>query len=211
MTCVVGLVDGGIVHMGGDDIITAEADLVQTGASKVVKYPSGLVVGFAGSLATSNILARPDGDFVKLLKGLDSDADVNKAFDFLQGVANFQLKGAGDTQFWALVLLAMGPTLVCMGNAAGWHRVKDFRCIGAGSKVATGAMTVLARVDATPRRRLEAAIEAASIHVPGVGRMTSYETTEVVVSQAPSAPTATAGSGSPAAPPAPVPPTSTVP
>ena len=94
-----------------------------------MKFPSGLVVGFAGSLATSNILARPDGDFVKLLKKLDSDADVNKAFDFLQGVANFQLKGAGDTQFWALVLLAMGPTLVCMGNAAGWHRVQDFRCI----------------------------------------------------------------------------------
>jgi ATP-dependent protease HslVU (ClpYQ) peptidase subunit len=198
MTCIIGLLADGIVHMGGDDIITAEADLLQKGASKVVRYPSGLVAGFAGSLATSNILSRPDDAFIKALTDLESDAAINTAFDRLQSVAGFELKGTTDGQFWTMVLVAMGGSLVCMGNVAGWYRVKDFRCIGTGGKIATGAMTVLARVDGVSlRRRLETAIEAAAIHVPGVGRMTSYETTS------PSAPQGSPARPQPAGPPTP--------
>jgi ATP-dependent protease HslVU (ClpYQ) peptidase subunit len=201
MTCIIGLREAGVVHMGGDDEITVEGDMRQRGGGKVVKFSTGLVVGFAGSLATANVLTRPTDGFITSLRDLDNDADVNAAFDRLQDVANFQLKGATDGQFWVMCLVALGPTLVCMGNVAGWSRVQNFRCIGSGSKVATGAMHVANQVKGvTARDRLGYSIGAAAAYVAGVGPMTSYEVTDARPPQQPGA-SAPPGPAAPSVPP----------
>lgn len=173
MTCIIALRQEGIVHMGADDAITG--DVVHYNGSKIVRFPSGLLAGFAGSLATQNIMARPESKLGGMTD-LNDDVQVNAVFDALQGVAHFQVKGAHDTAFWAQLVLAMGSSIVWMGNVGGWYRLRDeFRCIGEGALVATGAMFVLEGV--TPPERIARSIEAASRCVPGVGKMSSYETT----------------------------------
>lgn len=159
--------------MGADDAITG--DLVHHNGSKIVRFPSGLIAGFAGSLSTQNIMARPESK-IGTMSDLNDDGQVNAVFDALQAAAHFQVRGAHDTAFWAQLILAMGSSIVWIGNVGGWYRVKDeFRCVGEGALVATGAMFVLEGV--SPRERISRAIEAASRCVPGVGRMSAYETT----------------------------------
>jgi hypothetical protein len=159
--------------MGADDAITSE--LVHTNGAKIVKFDTGLIVGFAGSLATQNVMARP-GDALANLTAAFNDEELNLVFDRFQTVAHFPVKGAADATFWGQMLLAMGSSIVCMANLGGWYRVTDdFRCIGEGSRVATGAMDVLR--DLAPRERIARSIEAASKYVPGVGKMAAYETT----------------------------------
>lgn len=159
--------------MGADDAITG--DVVHHNGCKIVRFPSGLIAGFAGSLATQNIMARPESK-LGTMTDLNDDGQVNAVLDALQGVAHFQVRGANDTAFWAQLVLAMGSSIVWVGNVGGWYRVKDeFRCIGEGALVATGAMFVLEGV--TPRERIARSIEAASRCVAGVGKMSAYENT----------------------------------
>jgi ATP-dependent protease HslVU (ClpYQ) peptidase subunit len=173
MTCIIGLHDGNVVHMGADDEISSE--IVHTNGAKIVRFPSGLIAGFAGSRATQNVMVRPDGR-LRAVTDLDIDGEVDAVFDQLQNIAHYQVKGALDGAFWASLMLAKGAAMVCVTNLGGWYRVTDeFRCIGDGSQVATGAMHVLR--GSPPRERIERSIEAASKYVKGVGKMSHYEST----------------------------------
>ena len=107
-------------------------------------------------------MASPDGK-LGTVKEL-SDAEINAVFDNLQSIAHFQVKGAGDATFWATIILAMRSSVVCITNLGGWYRVtEDFRCIGDGSLVATGAMHVLkgvAPLDSEVKKRLADGLKA---------------------------------------------------
>jgi 20S proteasome alpha/beta subunit len=162
--------------MGADDAITSE--LVHTNGAKITKFPRGLIVGFAGSLATMTFLINEKSPLSELVN-LESDVEVHAVFKNLHALGNAQVRGVSDKVFWTELLIAMGSALVYVGNVAGWYRVKDdFRCIGEGSLLATGAMHVLACMP--PRERIERSIEAASKYVPGVSKMSAYETTATV-------------------------------
>lgn len=160
--------------MGADDEITS--DVIHANGNKLIVFSDNkLIVGFVGALTTQNVMAREDSAFAKI-NDLTLDKEVNAAFDAFQNVAGFQMKGASEKQFWCEVLMAQGSTLLYMGNVAGWYRVTDnFRCIGSGGIVATGAMHVMQNEQ--PKVRIERAIEAASRYVAGVGQMTRYEHT----------------------------------
>ncbi len=163
MTCVIAMREQGCVHLARDRAISGTG-VANVGGAKLVRFPSGLLVGFAGALATQNVMAtRPELTECDL----SSDTSIAGLFDKFQGVAGFQLPGAGPTNFWAMMLLAMKGTLVWMGNAGGWYRVADpVRAIGDGDKVALGSW--YERGDLAPRQRLERAIEVAAAFMPGV-------------------------------------------
>jgi ATP-dependent protease HslVU (ClpYQ) peptidase subunit len=166
MTCVIAMRDpaSNRVHMAADRAISAGNSIVNKGGAKLVKFPSGLLVGFAGALSTQNVMVTRS----ELSEcDLSSDKSLAVLFDKFQGVAGFQLPGAPPTAFWAVMLLAAGDALIWMANLGGWSRVADpVRAIGEGEPVALGSW--YGREDLEPRERLARAIEAASVFLPGV-------------------------------------------
>jgi len=165
MTCVIAMRESekGIVHIAADRAIS-NGGVANSGGSKLARFPSGLVVGFAGSLATQNLMVTrselADCD-------LSIDQSIATLFDKFSGVDSFQLPGAAPTTFWAIMLLAMNDTLVWMGSVGGWHRVADpVRSIGDGERIALGSW--FERGDLQPKERLQRAIEAAGTFMPGV-------------------------------------------
>ena len=165
MTCVIAMKepDKGIVHIAADRAIS-NGGVANSGGSKLARFPSGLVVGFAGSLATQNLMVtRPE-----LAEcDLSIDKSIATLFDKFSGISGFQMPGATPTTFWAIMLLAMKDTLVWMGNVGGWHRVADpVRSIGDGERIALGSW--FERGELQPKERLERAIQAAAAFMPGV-------------------------------------------
>jgi ATP-dependent protease HslVU (ClpYQ) peptidase subunit len=166
MTCVIAMRDpsSNRIHMAADRAISAGNAIVNKGGAKLVKFPSGLLVGFAGALATQNLMVTCPELYEC---DLSNDKSVATLFNKFSGVAGFQLPGAAPTTFWAVMLLALGDAFVWMGNLGGWSRVADpVRAIGEGEPVALGSW--YARADLEPKERLARAIEAASVFMPGV-------------------------------------------
>jgi hypothetical protein len=163
-----------VVHLAADRAITTGTGVGNVGGRKLVRFPSGLLVGFAGALATQNVMVTTTE-----LSGcnLVDDVSIATLFNRFQNVAGFQPSGAAPKAFWGEMLLAMADTLVYMGNAAGWHRVpEDVRAIGDGERIALGSW--FERGDLAPKARLERAIEVAATFMPGtVSRDCDYEHT----------------------------------
>ena len=90
------------------------------------------MAGFAGALATQNVVTT----CAELIEcDLADDKSLSTLFNRFQAIAGCQMPGAGPSQFWAIMLLAMRDTLVWMGNVGGWHRVTDdVRSIGDGER-----------------------------------------------------------------------------
>lgn len=164
MTCVIAQRDANNIHMAADRAISNPTGLANGGGRKLVKLPSGLLVGFAGSLSTQNVMAASqelaDCD-------LSDDISVTKLHSKLAGAGGFQLPGAPVTHFWAEMLLAMRDQVVYMGSAGGWHRVPEpVKALGDGCKVALGSWHE--RDDLQPHERLKRAIEIAGLLMPGI-------------------------------------------
>jgi hypothetical protein len=165
MTCIIAMRDpeSDRVHMAADRAISGNG-VPSVSGRKLVSFPSGLIVGFAGSLATQNIMVtRPE-----LAEcDLSDDKSVAALFDKFQAVATYLPAGALPAQFWATMMLASKGALVWMGNAGGWCRVVEpVRAIGEGERVALGSW--YERTDLPPKERLERAIEVAGAFMPGV-------------------------------------------
>lgn len=154
--------ESNVVHLAADRAICG--GLVNAGAVKLVRFPSGLLAGFAGSLATQNVVST-----MSELASCDlaDDASIGRLFTVFQGLGAYQLAGAAPKAFWAEMLLAMKGTLVYMGNVAGWHRVAEpVKTIGDGGHLALGSWTE--RIDLQPEIRLRRAIEVAATFMPSV-------------------------------------------
>lgn len=172
MTCIIAMRDADIIHIAADRAISGET-MVSNGGSKLVRFSSGLIVGFSGALATQNVM-----EFIPELSQCDlsNNSSIASLFNKFQGVAGFQLPGASPTEFWAIMLLAMKNKLIWMGNVGGWHSVPEsVKAIGSGAHIALGSW--FERSDLTPEARLKRAIEVASIHMPGVSKACDYDHT----------------------------------
>lgn len=164
MTCVIAMHDleSPIIHMTADVAISNGVGQTMDNGHKLVRFDT-LLVGFAGSLATWNVMqSTPE------LTALDlsSNEAVQKLFDKFQGVAGFQYPGAKPDTFWGEMLLAQGNTLITMANCGGWTRVVEpVHAIGSGALVALGSWNELGALD--PQVRLRRAIAAAAKFMPG--------------------------------------------
>jgi hypothetical protein len=163
VTCVIAMREGeSVVHVAADRALSG--GLSNVGGSKLVRFPSGLLVGFSGALATQNVMVT----CTELVEcDLADEKSIGTLYNKFQGIGAYQPAGAQPKQFWAEMLLAKHGNLVYMGNVAGWHRVPEpVRAIGDGDRVALGSW--YEREDLEPKERLERAIEVAAAFMPGV-------------------------------------------
>lgn len=175
MTCVIAMREPGsaVIHMAADRAISGN-NLVSLGGKKLVKFPSGLLVGFAGLLATQNIMVTRTE-----LAGVDlaDPLSIRLLFEGFRVVAAYALPSAPAQTAGAEMLLAMRGTLVYMGNLAGWYRVpEDVKVIGDGGLVALGSWHASSALP--PSERLKRAIEAAAFFMPAiVSKESDYDQT----------------------------------
>lgn len=169
MTCIVGLVDGGRVFIGGDSAGTSDWHL-QIRADRKVFESSGFLYGFSGSFRAGQILqycfeppvtGRDDPDLMRYMVGefipalrAAIECEVGKEdrkaihFDFLVGFRERLFAVSNDMQVGEF--------------AAG------FGACGCGRDPALGALTVLHRVNVDPAWKLKRALEAAEQWNSGV-------------------------------------------
>ena len=174
MTCVIAMrePEKGIVHIAADKAISG--GVAHNSGAQLARFPSGLVVGFAGSLATQNVMMT----LQELAQAnLGNDGSMGALYDKFQGIGAYNPPGALPKQFWAEMLLAMNGDLVYMGNASGWFRVKEpVKSIGDGERIALGSW--FERGDLQPKERLERAIQVAAAFMPGgVSKESDYDHT----------------------------------
>ncbi|ANT54760.1 MULTISPECIES: hypothetical protein [Mesorhizobium] len=176
MTCIVGLINDGSVHIGGDSAGVVGYSLTVRADRKVFRNKD-FVFGFTSSFRMGQLLAHsfkppkrhPDIDvytfmvteFVNALRQCLKDGgyaerhhEAERGGTFLVGYAGRLFKIAGDYQ---------------VGESA-----DDFDACGCGEQIALGAL--LASPNSPPRERLTIALQAAERFSAGVRTPFHFET-----------------------------------
>lgn len=172
MTCVVALVQDGIVYMGADSAVSI-GYTTQTLASKKLLRQQHCLLGYSGDLRGMNLLAeafvapdRPQGMsierylvtlFVDALRTTLKDAGAAKKENEQERASGYFLIG------YECRLFQVGCDYSVMELA------NDFDAIGSGSEVALGALHATRHLSLQPQMRLTVALEAAAKFCSGVG------------------------------------------
>jgi len=175
MTCVIAVPDGSIVHMAADKAASGEGVAYQEQARKIDRFPSGLLVGFAGAYAGISSIRLGGLGVDRALPECDPSDERS-----LERLSSFlRRRGAltATPQFWVELLLAMNGALVYMHSLKPrWVVSTGPQAIGIGGPVALRSWWETP--DLPHRERLGRAIEAAAEYAPGrVSRARDYEQT----------------------------------
>lgn len=165
MTCIVGLEKNGKVWMGGDSAGTAGNMNQRIRADKKVFVKGDFIIGFCGSFRMGDLLKHtltiptPDA-------GVDPDAFmVNQFVDALRECLETENKKGGLTgndKLYPSILVGFRGRLYNVESDYQCGRPEDgYDSVGSGSSVAVGAMHG-SRSITSPRKRIEAALEAAA-------------------------------------------------
>ena len=169
MTCVVGLVERGAVHLGGDSIAIAGYDMHIRDTPKVFRR-GALIIGCCGSFRLADVIRY---HFAPLAPPTKGDLHRYMATDFVEslreackarGVAAVENNVEGVE---GSVLVGLrGQLFVIDDDFQVGSPAAGFTAIGCGSQIALGALHALRT--GTPRRRLTVALEAAEAYSAGV-------------------------------------------
>lgn len=165
MTCIVGMTHNGKVWMGGDSAGTAGNMNQRIRADKKVFVKGEFIIGFCGSFRMGDLLKHtfeiPDTAEV-------TDPDkfmVNQFVDALRNLLETENKKAGLSdrdKLYPSILVGFRGRLYNVESDYQCGRPEDgFDSVGSGSSVAVGAMHG-SRSIKSPRKRIEAALEAAA-------------------------------------------------
>lgn len=178
MTCIVGIVEEGIVYLGADSFFGTEYRSNRCEYSKV--FPVGeAIMGVCGSARTMDLLRFSLG-----MPKIDTDMDLRKwmVVEFIPVIREC-LKDGGITKIKENVEEHDSPFLV--GLRGRLFRVDEdfqvgeyttpFSCIGAGMDFSTGSLFSTEEIaDITPRDRITMALKAAVEFSPLVQPPFSY-------------------------------------
>jgi len=169
MTCIVGIVRGSTVWLGGDSAAT-RGDLAQViiGDPKVV-VRNDVAIGVVGSPKVLNAVAHGITGFPTQHNADDKDHVVGTLVPFLQ--AELAERGCVDKKGMmptsALLVGYRAQLYVIHGNFQVITPSMGFHALGTGADVAIGSL-LTTRGARDPRRRIHAALEAAAIGNAGV-------------------------------------------
>jgi len=172
MTCIVGIVDKGTVHLGGDSAATENQDITLVRNEKVfTSINPEIILGYAGSFRFGNIvryLFSPP----RILSDEPMEYMVRQFIPALkevmtvEGIGKFQEKDIHDHENWLLVgvkgrLFGVEPDFAVIEESL------PFSSIGSGKAVAWGSLCSTEHMG-DPRARLELALKASSAFTTSV-------------------------------------------
>lgn len=178
MTCIVGLIEEGKVHIGGDSAVSTY--ITQTLTMKKVFRHKDCILGYSGSLRMLNLLA-----YAFSVPEHPSDMSVERYLTTLfVDALRTTLKDAGNAtkdsekeSSTGYFLIGYQRRLFQIGIDYSVMEVADsFQAIGSGHEVALGALHATKDMSLMPQKRIELALQAASHFCAGVGGPFSVET-----------------------------------
>jgi hypothetical protein len=175
VTCVIAVPDGNIIHLAADRAVSGEGVPYQEGARKIDRFPSGLIVGFAGSYAgVASIRIGGLGDHRALA---ECDPASEQALQRLSAFLRRRGALTAVAQFRVELLLAMRGTLVYMDSLKpDWGVTTGPLALGIGGPIALRSWLETPKLPV--RERLGRAIGAAAEYAPEqVSRAYDYEQT----------------------------------
>lgn len=180
MTCIVAIVEQGIIYFGGDSISVKEYNKNINRDSKIFKR-NGMLIGTCGSIRMRNLLQYrleipdyPGGDPMAFLVNdfLDAVRECFKKEGFIQ-------EERGREVFDGRFLVGFEHELYVVGNEYNIGRFAEPYCaIGIGEEYAFGSLFSTSRFGLQPLQRLEMALQAAERHSTEVSSPFVFLTSE---------------------------------
>jgi ATP-dependent protease HslVU (ClpYQ) peptidase subunit len=169
MTCIVGLIDGGDVYLGGDSALSTGNEIIAQRQPKVFRV-GDFLIGCSGSARIKLLLSYafnpPKRPFAK-------DLESYMATDFLNAMrkcfkdGGLARKDSEVESYYGSILIAHRGRLFHLGsNYSLFEAHCGYDAVGSGAEVAKGALYATRLLP--PRERLLLALEAAATHVEGV-------------------------------------------
>ncbi|TIX28883.1 hypothetical protein [Mesorhizobium sp.] len=155
MTCIVGLVDGGKVYIGGDSAAVA-GESIEMRSNRKVFRKGVFVIGFTGSYRVGQLMQYKMGASAPATGG---DLMVHMVTKFAK-----ELKKVGGDEIDEL-LVGHAGRLFKIGADYSIGEYASYTAAGAGAQYALGRLHGGA---GGPEDRLRAALEAAQTHCAGV-------------------------------------------
>ncbi len=166
MTCIVGLIDGEDVYLGGDSAVTVGNEITPQRQPKVFRNGEFLL-GSSGSARIKQLLCY---SFTPPKRPFAKDLESYMATDFLNALrrcfkdAGLARKISEEESYYGSVLIAYRGRLFHLGSNYSMHEAHyGYDAIGNGSEIAKGAL--YATRSLPPRERITLALEAAAEHV----------------------------------------------
>jgi ATP-dependent protease HslVU (ClpYQ) peptidase subunit len=168
MTAIVGLVHGGVVHIGGDSAGVDGWSLTIRADAKVFRN-GPYVMGFSGSFRMGQLLRyalappEPDGELEPFM-----------ATTFIDAVRKCLKEGGwaskeNEREEGGVFLVGVHGRLFCVCNDYQVGEAADgYAAVGCGDDLALGALYATARSRMAPQKRLRLALEAAERFSSGV-------------------------------------------
>jgi len=156
MTCIVGLVDNGIVYMGGERSIGDESSILSSPVSKV-SIRDEWIYGYSGTIGIGQLI-----DIINLprAEGADFRTIKTKIVPALSvAIDNYSREAADHDTQW---LIGVNGRLYEV-SAADWGVVEvNYSSIGSGSQYALGSLVTSDYIGTTtPQMRIAMALDAA--------------------------------------------------
>lgn len=190
MTCIVGIAQGGVVHIGGDSAATHGTVPKLVAAGKVWRTGE-FIMGGSGSSRVNDLIRynfRPPKIRFEGSRPESVDRYMNSAFaSSLRKLFEEQSCIGKDEEtqqedFGGSLLIGVRGSLYLMDcSFSAYRTVDEFNATGSGHEVALGALHALAAAGAalTPRERLKIALEAAERWQDGIRAPFTFESTRV--------------------------------
>lgn len=163
MTILVGIAHRGKTWLGADSAVSQGGFVTGCGVPKLWSH-SGFVFGLTGSLREQQII-----EHRVTIPALAEDADLLRwlCVDFVDAVrearkaASYEEKFAHGNETAPLLLIGHAGRLFDMDGDYQITERSDFAVHGSGREPAYGSLHTSAKVWKSPRKRIEAALEAA--------------------------------------------------
>jgi len=167
MTCIVGLVENGVIYMGADSLASdTKGTSVLGRADEKVFINGDFIIGFAGSFRVGQLLRyafeAPD-------KPKKHDDMAYMVINFIDAVRELHkekgsLKREDEEEFHSVGLLVgyNGKLYSIEEDFDVGCPQDDYCCIGVGAQVANGAMYATRDMQMDPKKRITLALEAAA-------------------------------------------------
>jgi ATP-dependent protease HslVU (ClpYQ) peptidase subunit len=177
MTCVIGIVKDGEVHLGGDRLVTYSSGCSLTKQMPKIYKKGNFLIGTAGSARGGQVLAF-DIDIPNIIEGQDELEYL--VINFIDALRKAN-KEAGHhyienetEQSDIHVLIGLNGRLFYIENYYYVHEIVDYFAIGSGSHFALGSLYHTNDCDLPVKERILTALETASYFDKGVQEPFDY-------------------------------------
>lgn len=162
MSCVVGIVENGIIYMGADTAATSEYE-IRTFREKIFLNRS-VIVGYCGSIRPGQLLS--PGQWTPPVSIGDFPNSLRKTFN--DGGCLKNGEGGGDYINCEFLFGYKKQIFEIGSDFHIIHPIENYTAVGSGRPYALGSLYETSKVQMTPEERIQKALECSSFFCPDV-------------------------------------------